>query len=401
MRPLLEYLKLKSAAEQLARAAAAGRGHLHAAGASAALAAAGRRRRGHQDRPLRADRRLPANSRPACRTEARIEFTADTISVKERISQIADQLEAKGSLTFFELFSEQPDAQRDRGHLPGDPGDGQAGADPAGPARELRDHQDILPVMEDLKNIVESAAVRGRGAAEPRALQEARWGRPRPGDPPPRSRRCRPTTTPAGAASTWPRWPAGYQFRTRPEYTGWIRRLVDPKPGAPEQGRARDPRHHRLQAAGHPRRRRAHPRRGLRRRAAAAARAQADPRAGPQARSPGRPLIYATTRRVPGDLRPQGPEGPAHAEGGRGVRQAAPRRARQRRDRAGRGDGAGGRAPRRAAGAAPGGGHARRGCRRGGRRLGRTGCDRSRVPAGGTRHLGRRAPPRRCRRHHE
>jgi segregation and condensation protein A len=40
--------------------------------------------------------------------EARIEFTADTISVKERISQIVDQLEAKGSLTFFELFSDHP-----------------------------------------------------------------------------------------------------------------------------------------------------------------------------------------------------------------------------------------------------------------------------------------------------
>lgn len=40
--------------------------------------------------------------------EARIEFTTDTISVKERISQIADLLEERGSLTFFELFSDQP-----------------------------------------------------------------------------------------------------------------------------------------------------------------------------------------------------------------------------------------------------------------------------------------------------
>jgi len=40
--------------------------------------------------------------------EARIDLTAETISVKERITQIADQLEAKGSLTFFELFPEHP-----------------------------------------------------------------------------------------------------------------------------------------------------------------------------------------------------------------------------------------------------------------------------------------------------
>jgi segregation and condensation protein A len=40
--------------------------------------------------------------------QERIEFTADTISVKERISQIADMLEARESLTFSELFSEQP-----------------------------------------------------------------------------------------------------------------------------------------------------------------------------------------------------------------------------------------------------------------------------------------------------
>ena len=39
----------------------------------------------------------------------RIEFTADKISVKERITQINDILEAKGSTTFVELFSEHPD----------------------------------------------------------------------------------------------------------------------------------------------------------------------------------------------------------------------------------------------------------------------------------------------------
>jgi segregation and condensation protein A len=42
-------------------------------------------------------------------TDHRMEFTADKISVKERITQINDILEAKGSTTFIELFSEHPD----------------------------------------------------------------------------------------------------------------------------------------------------------------------------------------------------------------------------------------------------------------------------------------------------
>jgi segregation and condensation protein A len=39
----------------------------------------------------------------------RVEMTADEISVKEKISQIVDILEAKGSVTFLELFPENPD----------------------------------------------------------------------------------------------------------------------------------------------------------------------------------------------------------------------------------------------------------------------------------------------------
>ena len=41
--------------------------------------------------------------------EYRMEFTADKISVKDRITQIIDILEVKGSTTFVELFSEHPD----------------------------------------------------------------------------------------------------------------------------------------------------------------------------------------------------------------------------------------------------------------------------------------------------
>ena len=41
-------------------------------------------------------------------SDDRMEFSADKISVKDRISQIADILESKGSTTFEELFSEHP-----------------------------------------------------------------------------------------------------------------------------------------------------------------------------------------------------------------------------------------------------------------------------------------------------
>lgn len=41
--------------------------------------------------------------------DQQMEFTADKISVKERITQITDILEVKGSTTFMELFSEHPD----------------------------------------------------------------------------------------------------------------------------------------------------------------------------------------------------------------------------------------------------------------------------------------------------
>ena len=39
----------------------------------------------------------------------RVDLTAEEISVKDKISQIADILEAKGSITFIELFSDNPD----------------------------------------------------------------------------------------------------------------------------------------------------------------------------------------------------------------------------------------------------------------------------------------------------
>ena len=41
----------------------------------------------------------------------RVEMTTDEISVKDKISQIAEILETKGSITFLELFSDNPDRQ--------------------------------------------------------------------------------------------------------------------------------------------------------------------------------------------------------------------------------------------------------------------------------------------------
>ena len=106
VRPLLEYLKLKSAAEQLAERPLLGEDTFTRPAQPAALAAAG----DEEVVKIGLFELIDAFQRilAGLPDEAWIEFTADTVSVKERISQIADQLEVKGSLTFFELFSEQP-----------------------------------------------------------------------------------------------------------------------------------------------------------------------------------------------------------------------------------------------------------------------------------------------------
>jgi segregation and condensation protein A len=107
IKPLLEYLQMKSAAEQLSER--------HLLGQETFL-----RGRDHQeflaaqeeqyikvglfeliDAFQKILEKIPGDHR--------MEFTADKISVKERIIQITDILEAKGSTTFVELFSEHPD----------------------------------------------------------------------------------------------------------------------------------------------------------------------------------------------------------------------------------------------------------------------------------------------------
>ncbi len=107
VRPLLEYLQMKSAAEQLAER--------HILGEKTFV------------RSLDQKEFLNIEQQPYIKVglfelidafqkilekipgDLRIEFTADKISVKERITQITDILEAKGSATFEALFSESPD----------------------------------------------------------------------------------------------------------------------------------------------------------------------------------------------------------------------------------------------------------------------------------------------------
>jgi segregation and condensation protein A len=106
VRPLLEYLKLKSAAEQLAERPLLGEDTFTRPAKPAAQALTG----DEEVIKIGLFELIDAFQRilAGLPDDAKIEFTADTITVKERISQIADALEARGSLTFFELFSLQP-----------------------------------------------------------------------------------------------------------------------------------------------------------------------------------------------------------------------------------------------------------------------------------------------------
>jgi segregation and condensation protein A len=106
VRPLLEYLKLKSAAEQLAERPLLGEDTFTRPAKTAALAVAG----DEEVIKIGLFELIDAFQRilAGLPDDARLEFTTDTVSVKERISQIADELEARGSLTFYELFSDQP-----------------------------------------------------------------------------------------------------------------------------------------------------------------------------------------------------------------------------------------------------------------------------------------------------
>jgi segregation and condensation protein A len=105
-RPLLEYLQMRSAADQLVERNLLGeRTFIRNPGHDEIFAAA-------EDEYIKIGlfelidafqkilQKIP--------DEHRVTFTADEISVKDKISQIVDILEAKGSVTFSELFADNP-----------------------------------------------------------------------------------------------------------------------------------------------------------------------------------------------------------------------------------------------------------------------------------------------------
>ena len=106
-RPLIEYLQIKSAAEKLSQRNLLGEDTFVRVPASP----------GEFDTTpdeafirvglfelIDAFQKILAKVPP----EHRVDLTTDTISVKDRITQIADILEQKGSVTFSELFPEKP-----------------------------------------------------------------------------------------------------------------------------------------------------------------------------------------------------------------------------------------------------------------------------------------------------
>ena len=107
IKPLLEYLQMKSAAEQLSER--------HLLGQETFLRGRDRQEflavQGEEYIKVGLFELIDAFQKILEKIPGadRMEFTADKISVKDRINQITDILEAKDSVTFVELFSENPD----------------------------------------------------------------------------------------------------------------------------------------------------------------------------------------------------------------------------------------------------------------------------------------------------
>ena len=106
-KPILEYLQMKSAAEQLSDRDLLGE-NIFVRGAPADKLLSDTQDEYIQiglfeliDAFQKILDKIPGDDR--------MEFTADRISVQDRISQIVDILESKGSTTFNELFSDNPD----------------------------------------------------------------------------------------------------------------------------------------------------------------------------------------------------------------------------------------------------------------------------------------------------
>ena len=107
VRPLVEYLQMKSAAEQLS--------DRHLLGEETFVRRTDRQEfiDGEEETYIKVGlfELIDAFQKILAKIpdDLQMEFTPDKISVKEKITQITDILEAKGSVTFDQLFSEQPD----------------------------------------------------------------------------------------------------------------------------------------------------------------------------------------------------------------------------------------------------------------------------------------------------
>jgi len=101
-RPLLEYMQMKSAAELLAERNLLGHDTFTRKPDAEEYLAVGEEEmiKVGLFELIDAFQRIIANVSP----EEKMEFTADNISVKDRITEIVDVLEANGSVTFTELF---------------------------------------------------------------------------------------------------------------------------------------------------------------------------------------------------------------------------------------------------------------------------------------------------------
>lgn len=107
VKPLVEYLQMKSAAEQLS--------DRHLLGEETFVRRTDRQEfiDGEEETYIKVGlfELIDAFQKILAKIpdDLQMEFTPDKISVKEKITQVTDILEAKGSVTFDQLFSEQPD----------------------------------------------------------------------------------------------------------------------------------------------------------------------------------------------------------------------------------------------------------------------------------------------------
>lgn len=106
IRPLIEYLQMKAAAEELSQRNILGQNMFvrHADTREYLMEDSGEIRKIGLFELIDAFQKILENVAP----EDRLEFTADKISVKDRISEIVDTLEVQGSVTFSQLFPANP-----------------------------------------------------------------------------------------------------------------------------------------------------------------------------------------------------------------------------------------------------------------------------------------------------